>query len=97
MLREVVADTSGDTMEYTTRPDPSSNQQRRNGSLTLHFPFHIRLRSQGSFMETKQEGKRVQFLAVYDVSGLSILTESISININFIITQALDVLCNTAQ
>ena len=71
-LREVVADTNGDDTEYTTRPDPSSSQQRRNWSLTLHFPFHIRSRHQGSYMETKQEGKRVQFLAVYDVSELSI-------------------------
>ena len=71
-LREVVADTNGDATEYTTRPEQSSVQQRSNWSLTLHFPFHIRSRSQGSFMETKQEGKRVQFLAVYDVSGLSI-------------------------
>ena len=72
LLREVVADTSGDATEYTTRPEQSSAQQRRNWSLTLHFPFHVRSRSQGSFMERKQEGKRVQFLAVYDVSRLSI-------------------------
>jgi hypothetical protein len=71
-LREVVADANGDATEYTTRPDQSSAQQQRKWSITLNFPFHIRSRLQGSYMDTRQEGKRVQFLAVYDVSRLFI-------------------------
>ena len=73
-LREVVADTNGpgDATEYTTRPDQCrSAQQQRKWSLTLHFPFHISSRPQESYMETKQDGKRVPFLAIYDVSRLS--------------------------
>ena len=70
-LREVVADTNGDATEYTTRPDQCSAQQQRKWSLTLHFPFHIRSRPQESYMETQQEGKRVPFVAIYDVSRLS--------------------------
>jgi hypothetical protein len=90
-LREVAADTNGDAKEYTTGPDPSSAQQRRNWSSTLHFPFHISWsRLQGRYTETKQEGERVQFLAVYDVSRLSIG------QLEFIITQDVCIL-NTAQ
>ena len=69
IVREVVADTSRDTTEHTTRSDLSSAQQQRNWSLARHFPFHRTSIPQGSNMETKQEGKRVQFLALYDVSA----------------------------
>ena len=72
IVREVVAETSRDATEHTTRPDPSSAQQRRNWSLVRHFPFYQTSIPQESNMETKQKGKRVQFLAVYDVSASSI-------------------------
>ena len=71
MQRELVADTSGDATEHT-QPDLSGAQQQRNWSLALRFPLHRRSRPQGSNME-KQEGRRVQFLAVYDVSGVHYL------------------------
>ena len=70
ILRDVVADTSGDASEHTIRPDTSSAQQQRNWSLARHFPFHRTPIPQESNMEAKQEGKRVQFLAIYDVSAL---------------------------
>ena len=68
-MRELVADTSRDATEHSTWPDLSSIQQQKSWSLARHFPFHRTSTPQGSNMETKQEGKRVQFLAVYDVSA----------------------------
>ena len=72
MRREQVADTSGDAMEHTTQSDLGGAQQQRNWSLALRFPLHRRSRPQGSNMK-KQEGRRVQFLAVYDVSRVATL------------------------
>lgn len=93
MLREVLADTSGDATELTTRSDLSGAQQQRNWSLlALHFPFH---RNQRSNMETR-DSTRVQFLDNYDVSSYQEL-DLPSLNCIILLTVILNVLWHTAQ
>ena len=67
-LKETFGNSNGDALVVMTGPDPNCVQQQRSWASTLHFPFHRRSRPQRCGMETKQEGKRVPFLGVYDVS-----------------------------
>ena len=67
-LKEAFGNSNRDDLVVMTGPDQNCVQQQRSWASTLHFPFHRRSRSQRCSMETKQEGKRVPFLAVYDVS-----------------------------